>query len=356
MFRFLLFTSALCLSDGFHCPNLQSLSITRTTTPTFHSSPLFPTQRDAKKSNLDLENQQPSILQKVTSRFDTIESAGLKDARISGIVSKIHGPITYLALGLITGLRWNRCFRNPYYWLVMAFCLKWYRARYVFKIPVWDRQPNWNNIITSKEQEKDLKCFTCKICGSTLFIAKTREFFFEGNTGIGGLGCFSCGAKGKENFIMDRDRILEDVADMDDYFEYERPLDFVSAAERRKILKDAGGDEDKANKSLLERGDGDAESSETAPSTDSEEILDVEIEEGVANGAKEPKEDQPVAKEDPPVAEDEAVEQESEPAPEMKAAEKPVDPAPSTKKAANKEQPPLDDDDFDLDDLGMDDI
>jgi hypothetical protein len=189
-----------------------------------------------------------------------------------------------------------------------------------------------------------------------LFIAKTREFFFEGNTGIGGLGCFSCGAKGKENFIMDRDRILEDVADMDDYFEYERPLDFVSAAERRKILKDAGGDEDKANKSLLERGDGDAESSETAPSTDSEEILDVEIEEGVANGAKEPKEDQPVAKEDPPVAEDEAVEQESEPAPEMKAAEKPVDPAPSTKKAANKEQPPLDDDDFDLDDLGMDDI
>jgi hypothetical protein len=240
-----------------------------------------------------------------------------------------------------------------------------------------------------------------------LFIAKTREFFFEGNTGIGGLGCFSCGAKGKENFIMDRDRILEDVADMDDYFEYERPLDFVSAAERRKILKDAGGDEDKANELLLERGDGDAASSETAPSTDSEEILDAEIEEGADNGAKEPKEDAPAAENEaveqesepapemkaaekpvdpaPPVAEDEAVEQESEPAPEMKAAEKPVDPAPpvaedeaveqesepaperlgaeklvdpapSTKKAANKEQPPLDDDDFDLDDLGMDDV
>jgi hypothetical protein len=28
--------------------------------------------------------------------------------------------------------------------------------------------------------------------------------------GIGGLGCFSCGAKGKENFVMDRDRIVED--------------------------------------------------------------------------------------------------------------------------------------------------
>jgi hypothetical protein len=58
----------------------------------------------------------------------------------------------------------------------------------------------------------------------------------------------------------------------------------------------------------------------------------------------------------PPVAEDEAVEQESEPAPERLGAEKLVDPAPSTKKAANKEQPPLDDDDFDLDDLGMDDV
>jgi hypothetical protein len=31
------------------------------------------------------------------------------------------------------------------------------------------------NIITSKEQEKDLKAYTCKNCGSTIFIAKTRE-------------------------------------------------------------------------------------------------------------------------------------------------------------------------------------
>lgn len=135
----------------------------------------------------------------------------------------------------------------------MGFCVKWYRARYVFKIPVWDRQPNWNNIITSKEQEKDLKAFTCKQCGSTLFIAKTREFFFEGNTGIGGLGCFTCGAKGKENFVMDRDRIVEDVADVDDYFEYERPLDFVSRAERRAVMKEAAGDEDRANDLLMQR-------------------------------------------------------------------------------------------------------
>jgi hypothetical protein len=170
-----------------------------------------------------------------------------------GKVKKIHNPITYFALLIAAGFRWDWCFRNPIYWFAVGFCIKWYRARYVFKIPVWDRQPNWNNIITSKDQEKDLKAFTCKNCGSTIFIAKTREFFFEGDTGIGGLGCFSCGAKGRDNFIMDRDRIVEDVGDMDDYFEYERPLDFVSRAERRKLLKETKGDEEKANQILLDR-------------------------------------------------------------------------------------------------------
>ena len=32
----------------------------------------------------------------------------------------------------------------------------------------------------------------------------------------------------------------------DDYFDYESPLDFVSAAERRKLIKEAGGDEELA--------------------------------------------------------------------------------------------------------------
>jgi hypothetical protein len=43
----------------------------------------------------------------------------------------------------------------------------------------------------------------------------------------------ACGAKGKDNFVNERDRILEDTTDIDDYFGYEQPLDFVSAAERR---------------------------------------------------------------------------------------------------------------------------
>jgi hypothetical protein len=130
---------------------------------------------------------------------------------------------------------------------------KWYRARYINKIPVWDRQPQWNMVVTNREQEKELKAYTCKTCGSTLFIARNRDWFFEGDTGLGGLGCYTCGAKGKDNFVMDRDRILEDVGDDDDYFDYERPLDFVTAAERRALLKQAGGDEEAANQILVDQ-------------------------------------------------------------------------------------------------------
>jgi hypothetical protein len=204
----------------------------------------------------------------------------------SGVISRItslHNPITYMILALLAGLKYEWCFRNPYYWFGFAFCVKWYRARYVYKIPVWDRQPNWNNIITSPSQEKDLKAFTCKTCGSTIFIAKSREFFFEGATGFGGLGCFSCGAKGRDNFVMDRERIVEDVADIDDYFEYERPLDFVTRAERRKLLKEAQGDEDKANLLLLERTTGISSTPETdasrpsPTSTATESVVDAEV-------------------------------------------------------------------------------
>lgn len=233
---------AFTLSGAFSPPKVVSnpCKLVDSTSRLFSSSP-------------DDSSQRRSIF----SRLNRLSSANIKDARVTGIFSRIkrlHDPITYTVLLLLAGFRWDWCFRNVFWLFAVGFCIKWYRAKYVFKIPVWDRQPNWNNIITSKEQEKDLKAYTCKKCGSTLFIAKTREFFFEGNTGIGGLGCFTCGAKGKENFVMDRDRIVEDVADVDDYFEYERPLDFVSRAERRKLLKETQGDEEKANQILLNRG------------------------------------------------------------------------------------------------------
>lgn len=192
----------------------------------------------------------------------TIQQSGL-----FGPIKKIHNPITYFALGIAAGFRWSWCFRNPLYWFAIAFTVKWYRARYIFKIPVWDRQPNWNNVITSKDQEEDLKAYTCKNCGSTIFIAKSREFFFEGTTGLKGLGCFNCGAKGEDNFVMDRDRIVEDVGDMDDYFEYERPLDLVSRAEKKRILKETKGDEELANKLLIQRSGGEVVDAEIIDTT-----------------------------------------------------------------------------------------
>ena len=270
------------LSLGTAFSPLPRPPVSRTNPPTMPvatTSPLFRmSQRDSHNphdNNNDNNTPSFALWTKFTARLDTLSTARIDNARTAGPftkIKKLHNPITYLVLAAATGFRYEWCFRNPYYWFAVGFCIKWYRARYVFKIPVWDRQPNWNNIITNKEQEKDLKAFTCKKCGSTLFIAKTREFFFEGNTGIGGLGCFTCGAKGKENFTMDRDRIVEDVADMDDYFEYERPLDFVSRAERRALLKEAAGDEEKANLLLLERKGEEGDSSDAATVVDAQVV------------------------------------------------------------------------------------
>jgi hypothetical protein len=122
-----------------------------------------------------------------------------------------------------------------------------------FQIPFWEKQPQWNMVVTTKEQEDALRAYTCRNCGATLFIARNREWFFEGGTGLAGLGCYSCGAKGKDNFIMDRERIVEEVGDDDDYFTYERPLDFVSAAERKALLKATQGDEEAANQLLVDQ-------------------------------------------------------------------------------------------------------
>ncbi|KAL3924807.1 MAG: hypothetical protein SGILL_000817 [Bacillariaceae sp.] len=333
-------------------------------------------------------------------QLDTIEAAGLKNVHTAGISAKVsslvgkvkslpqdvqnltwkdvkpikrikglHGPITYMILAVVAAQKYKWMWKNPAWWFGVAFCVKWFRARYVFKIPVWDRQPNWNNVITSKEQEKDLKAFTCKTCGSTIFIAKTREFFFEGSTGIGGLGCFSCGAKGADNFIMDRERIVEDVADVDDYFEYERPLDFISRAERRALMKEAGGDEEMANQILVDR-------STAQASPESQAAADA-----VVNGGKvvEEEEEPPtidaevVAEEDDVVTEEDSSFDSAEddieavdttpqelspaPAPEAKVVTEEEEPKASTPPAPKKKKvrtppPPASDDDMDI--LGMD--
>ena len=129
--------------------------------------------------------------------------------------------------------------------------------------------------MTSKEQEEkaNLKAMTCNNCGTTIFIAKGRKWFqmpkdygkahhqrlgFANEYGmflsfsLSSIECFCCGASGEDAFTDIRKEVLEEIDD--DYFDYEKPLDFVTAAERRKLMKQAGGDEEKAN-AMLTQGD-----------------------------------------------------------------------------------------------------
>lgn len=133
---------------------------------------------------------------------------------------------------------------------VACMLYKWYRSIFINKMAIWERQPQWNTVMTSKEQEEkaNLKAMTCNNCGTTIFIAKGRKWFQMPKD----YECYSCGASGDDAFTDIRADVLEDIED--DYFDYEKPLDFVSAAERRKLMKEAGGDEEKAN-AMLTQGD-----------------------------------------------------------------------------------------------------
>ena len=83
---------------------------------------------------------------------------------------------------------------------------------------VWERQPQWNTVMTSREMElkSDLKIMTCKNCGTTIFIAKGRKWFQ-----MKGYECYPCGASGEENFINNRNELLYDIDD--DHFDNEKP-------------------------------------------------------------------------------------------------------------------------------------
>jgi hypothetical protein len=367
---FLLLASSSGFTPNSHLNRQGFATSSSTLSPAFSASPLFaqPKRQDSPSSNnnKDVEDSSSSpttLWKRVSNRFDSVRSVDLKNVQIASIFQRIlglHNPKTYLALAAVAAFRNTSLFRNMFYWAAVAFCIKWYRARYVFKIPVWDRQPNWNNVITSKEQEKDLKALTCKTCGSTIFIAKSREFFFEGNTGLAGMGCFACGVKGKDNFVMDRDRIVEDIADIDDYFEYERPLDFVSAGERRKVLKDAGGDEEKANQMLLDRDQPQPPNGETTVEAKSEEVAAAETttdsEESTEEVLSEVVESKPKVEEETPEVVDAVVEPVEEP-PKEEMTKKQSKPNENKPKMQAKSQPKkVDPPTGDVDELGMDDF
>lgn len=183
------------------------------------------TQQKKKSSSGVVRQRIKNTGRTVWERMDTLKAAGLYEDGMEPMQSGFKANV-----GMLVG----------------AFLFKWYRARYVTKIPVWDRQPQWNMVVTSPEQEKELHAYSCKQCGSTIFIARHREWFFKG----GNTECTNCGATGEENFVDIRGEVIDSIDD--DYFDYESPLDFVSAAERRKLVKQAGGDEELAKQIAID--------------------------------------------------------------------------------------------------------
>jgi len=141
--------------------------------------------------------------------FDTMGAAGFKGSSVSSMTPK-RAFIIFVAM--------------------MAF--KWFRAKVILKQNFMEKQPAWGHVITSKDQEKDLHAWSCKYCGATMFIAKGREIRFFNS--LVGIECETCGAKGKESFI---DRREEIVAEDDIDFQYENPMDYISNAERKKLMK-----------------------------------------------------------------------------------------------------------------------
>lgn len=214
------------------CSQCLKLTQDEETSPAHMSSLSLLRQRIRKTASLVLE------------RADTLNAAGLHD---DGAVPMQSG------------------FKSTVLTFTGIMLFKWYRARFVTKIPIWDRQPQWNMVVTKPEHEKELHAYECKTCGNIMMIARHREWFFKG----GNTECTNCGATGTDNFQDIRGQLLDSIDD--DYFDYERPLDFVSLAERRKLIKQAGGDEEKANNMLIDKAEQEQGSDETQSEGSAEE-------------------------------------------------------------------------------------
>ncbi|KAL3796707.1 hypothetical protein HJC23_010007 [Cyclotella cryptica] len=236
----------LCGTAALLC-STEAFSIIPTTAKISHASRntiMFTYSKDSNmerfSNNENAQHQSRPLTRSSTSTRQRIQQLGLKawermdTMKAAGLSKEGMAPLE-------SGFKTNAML------LVGAFLFKWYRARFITKIPVWDRQPQWNMVVTSPEQEKELHAYQCKNCGATIFIARHREWFFKG----GNTECTNCGAKGTENFQDVRDDVINSIDD--DYFDYPSPLDFVSAAERRRLVKEAGGDEVLAKKIAIEK-------------------------------------------------------------------------------------------------------
>uniref|UniRef100_A0A6U3SCW8 Uncharacterized protein n=1 Tax=Ditylum brightwellii TaxID=49249 RepID=A0A6U3SCW8_9STRA len=168
---------------------------------------------------------------RVSYRMDTLRSAGFYDSQDRGLepqlafIGKVKDAVTIVGFMYVS-------------WKVIAFLWE-YGIRRTSYLP--------NMLITSKamEEKADLKALECQVCGSTIFLARGRDHMF-------GQKCSNCGAPGKEAFVNIRKELVETIDD--DYWETGgHAIDFLSRHEKKKLLKEAGGNEEKANEILNQR-------------------------------------------------------------------------------------------------------
>lgn len=162
------------------------------------------------------------LISPILYRLDTLHSLEIANTNPYGINHHNNFNMEPLQCGIKTNILIVFC----------CFAYKCYRSIFINKLAIWERQPQWNTIITSKEEDKNsgLLAMTCRFCQSTLFIAKGRKWFQMPR----GYECYCCGAKGMNNFTNTREKLIETLDD--DYFDFEKPLDFVTRSDR-KILE-----------------------------------------------------------------------------------------------------------------------
>jgi hypothetical protein len=75
-----------------------------------------------------------NLVHKVKSLPQDIKSLTWKDVKPIKRIKSLHGPITYLILAVLFAQKYKWAWKNPAWWFGVAFCVKWFRARYVFKV------------------------------------------------------------------------------------------------------------------------------------------------------------------------------------------------------------------------------
>lgn len=97
----------------------------------------------------------------------------------------------------------------------------------------------------TEADDAELHAWTCNNCGATLYVAKGKEWrYFPKN-----YKCYLCGNKGQENFVDTRSEIIERVGDN---YEFLDPWDALTPKEQKELLKECGGDEEKAQLKAVE--------------------------------------------------------------------------------------------------------